>query len=227
MPVQAVRGLREDPAGFPAKFWRQGAELGWTSLLVSEEHGGGTVSGHPLQDLALIAYEFGVHAAPGPLVPVNIVAIALAASAARAHHAILGDLLSGEVTAAWCYGEHESSHGAIDLEIRQDGNELVLSGVKRPVENAGQAEFLLVTGRTGDGLSQVLIPTSTPGVTLQAMQTVDLTRRFAVVRFDDVRVPLESAIGTLGQAAEQVRRQRHVAIMIHNAESVGAMQRAF
>jgi alkylation response protein AidB-like acyl-CoA dehydrogenase len=227
MPVAAVRALRDDPAGFPAKYWRQGAELGWTSLLVGEEHGGGTVSGAPLQDLGLIAYEFGVHAAPGPLVPVNVVALALAASDTADHHTIVAGLVSGEATAAWCYAEPEASHGAIDLEIRRDGDELVLSGVKRPVENAGQAEHLLVTGRTDGGLSQVVIPATSPGMTLQPMQTVDLTRRFSVVRFDDVRVPLECAVGELGQADDQVRRQLQVAMVIHNAESVGAMQRAF
>jgi alkylation response protein AidB-like acyl-CoA dehydrogenase len=227
MPVAAVRALRDDPAGYPAKFWRQGAELGWTSLLVGEEHGGGTVSGAPLQDLGLIAYEFGMHAAPGPLVPVNIVALALGTSDSPAHHAVLGELLSGEATAAWCYSEREANHGAIELEIRLDADELVLSGEKRPVENAGQAEHLLVTGRTDSGMTQVVVPTSAAGISLQPMETVDLTRRFSVVRFDDVRVPLDAVVGQLGSADDQVRRQLRSATAIHCAETVGAMQRAF
>ena len=36
--------LRGDPAGFGRDFWRQGADLGWTSLLVPEADGGGSVS---------------------------------------------------------------------------------------------------------------------------------------------------------------------------------------
>ena len=43
--------LRHDAAGFDPAYWRRGAELGWTSLLVSEEHGGGTISGAGLVDL--------------------------------------------------------------------------------------------------------------------------------------------------------------------------------
>ena len=39
--VAGIRRLRHDPTGFDARYWRRGAELGWTSLLVSEEHGGG------------------------------------------------------------------------------------------------------------------------------------------------------------------------------------------
>jgi alkylation response protein AidB-like acyl-CoA dehydrogenase len=34
--------LRGDPAGFGRDFWRQGADLGWTSLLVPETDGGGS-----------------------------------------------------------------------------------------------------------------------------------------------------------------------------------------
>ena len=36
LPTSLVRELRNDPAGFGRDFWRQGADLGWTSLLVPE-----------------------------------------------------------------------------------------------------------------------------------------------------------------------------------------------
>src|SRR5277367_3007023 len=77
MPVERVRRLRDHTSGFEPDYWSKGADLGWSSLLVGEANGGGTVSGCALQDFALIAHEFGAHAAPGPLVPVNVVANAL------------------------------------------------------------------------------------------------------------------------------------------------------
>jgi alkylation response protein AidB-like acyl-CoA dehydrogenase len=227
MPVETVRALRDDPIGYAEKYWKQGAELGWTSLLVSEDHGGGTVSGAALQDLSLIAHEFGVHAAPGPLVPVNVVATALEASTSPAHHEILGELMAGTATAAWCFEELAAGRDATPLTIRRDGASLVISGVKRPVDDAVNAEHLLVAGETDGAWSQVLVPADAAGVSLQPMKTVDLTRRYALVRFDDVRVPVEAAVGELGAAAEQVERQRHLAMVLHSAESVGAMQRAF
>jgi alkylation response protein AidB-like acyl-CoA dehydrogenase len=76
----AVRALRDHPNGFAAEYWRRGADLGWTSLLVSEAHGGGSISSRGLVDLALVAYEFGRHAAPGPLGVVNVVAATLSES---------------------------------------------------------------------------------------------------------------------------------------------------
>ena len=81
---------------------------------------------------ALVAYEFGAHASPGPLVPANVVAAAL--SAADAHTDVLGGLLDGSALGTWAFSEPGKSLDPSDFEIRADGNELVLSGVKRPVE---------------------------------------------------------------------------------------------
>ena len=55
-----MRELRDNEAGFEPDYWRQGAELGWVSLLVPEELGGGSVSGNGPSDLALVAHAFGV-----------------------------------------------------------------------------------------------------------------------------------------------------------------------
>jgi alkylation response protein AidB-like acyl-CoA dehydrogenase len=226
-PADALRRLRDDPAGFDREYWRRGAELGWTSLLVSEGNGGGSVSGKGILDLTLIAYEFGHAAAPGPLVPSNIVAAALDASGS--HLDILADLVAGTSIASWCSGE-EPPHdhlGDMRLTITPDGDELVLQGIKRPVESASESDHLLVTGRSGDGLTQMLVPVDTPGIYVEPLHTVDLTRRFARVRFDDVRVPASAAVGAIGSADEQVERQLQLALVMLNAEFVGAMQRAF
>lgn len=228
VPVATLRGLRDDPTGFEADYWRRGAELGWTSLLVDEALGGGRVSDAGLVDLSLIAYEFGLHAAPGPLVSTNLVAAALSAAGGRPE-GVLDRLLSGEAIASWCLNE-PVPHDRLDevaLEAAVDGDEVVLDGVKRPVESAGDAGFLLVTGRTGSGLTQLLVPTDTPGISIEPMHSVDLTRRFAAVTFDGVRVPSSAVLGEVGGADEQVAWQLQLAAVLTSAESVGAMQRAF
>ena len=225
-----LRRLSDDAVGYDDKYWRRGAELGWTSLLVSEEHGGGTVSDSGLVDLTLIAYEFGRHAAPGPLVPCNLVAAALSEQAPVAHAGVLASLLSGDSVASWCFGGAHSK-GAVQgepaLRIRPDQTGVVIDGVERPVEAAGRADHLLVTGRTEEGLTQVLVPTDAPGLSFEAMRTVDLTRRFWVVRFDSVRAPSKAVIGRAGNASAQVERQLQQALVVTNAETVGAMQAAF
>ncbi len=228
-PPDAVRALRADATGFDPSFWRRGAELGWTSLLVSEAHGGGSISGAGLVDLSLVAYEFGRHAAPGPLVTTNVVAATLSAHGAAPD--VLGALLSGEGVAAWCAPVAGPDGWRPTVEATRDGPDLVLRGEARPVESAGAAGHLLVTcsdgGGDGVGTTQVLVPTSVAGVTVSPMQTIDLTRRFSQVTFDDVRVPADTVVGAMGQASADVDRQFLEFLVILNAESVGAMQTGF
>ena len=225
--VEEIRRLRDHDAGFDPDYWRRGAELGWVSLLVDEAHGGGSVSGNRLVDLSVLAHEFGRRAAPGPLITTNIVASAL--SAHDADPELLAQLLCGESVATWAHAEG-ATPGAFDdltLDITLDGQSLVLNGQKRPVESARVASHLLVTGLAVGGPSQVLVPADCPGVSVTPMEGVDLTRRFSVVTFDNVSVPVSAAVGELGGAATAIDRQLQYALIMANAEAVGAMQTGF
>jgi alkylation response protein AidB-like acyl-CoA dehydrogenase len=223
-PAADLRAMRDDPAGFSPEYWRQGAELGWTSLLVSEENGGGSISGRPIADLTLVAFEFGRHAAPGPLGPGAIVAGAISRRGDAAQRAdLLPRLLAGGAIGAWAYAEPRPQQlGEVAVEAVVDGDTVRLTGIKAPVEAGGQADELLVTARTGDGLTQVLVPAGAPGVTVKPMGTVDLTRRFATISFDGVELPLSAVVGEVGAADPDVDWQLRVAIVLQLAEMVGA-----
>jgi alkylation response protein AidB-like acyl-CoA dehydrogenase len=233
--TDALRAARDDPAGFDRAYWRRGAELGWTSLLVGEEHGGGTISASGLGDVSLVAHEFGRHAAPGPLMATNLVASALngaGASGAGVQADVLAGLLSGESVASWCAPAVGANRWRATVEARAKGPDIVLRGEARHVEAAAQADHLLVTcgdegGGGGGGGTQVLVPASAAGVSVTPMQTIDLTRRFGIVTFDDVAVPAEAVVGRAGDAAADVDRQLQVWVALLNAESVGAMQTGF
>jgi alkylation response protein AidB-like acyl-CoA dehydrogenase len=230
MPIDRLRWLGEnratpEAAEAEAEFWERGADLGWASLLVSEEAGGGSISGQGVADLSLIAYEFGRHAAPGPLVPVNLVAAAL--DDTGSHPDVLAELLVGAEVAAWCHAERGTALGDARLVIRRQGGDLVLSGVKRPVEVAAGARYLLVTGQLDGGLTQVLVPADSPGVTVTPLVTTDWTRRLGAVAFDEVRVPDSALVGPAAHAAAQVDRQLELALVVAAAEATGAMQAGF
>ena len=69
LPVVETRRWHDDPAGYDRSWLRRGAGLGWFSMLVPEQHGGGSVSGSPLLDAAIVAEEMGRHVQPGPSSP--------------------------------------------------------------------------------------------------------------------------------------------------------------
>jgi alkylation response protein AidB-like acyl-CoA dehydrogenase len=224
----ALREGRDDPAGFSRDYWRRGAELGWTSLLVDEAHGGGTISGAGLVDLSLVAYEFGQHAAPGPLLGTNVVAAALhAAGGQGVQGEVLSGLLSGEVVATWCAPAFGPDGWRPTVDAGRQGSDLVLRGEARFVESAGQADHWLVTCRDGSGTTQVLVPASAPGLAVEPLQSVDLSRRFGVVRFDGTVVAADKVVGPAGGASADVDRQLQILLVMLNAESVGAMQAGF
>jgi alkylation response protein AidB-like acyl-CoA dehydrogenase len=229
-PLATVRQLYDDPDGFDRGWWRQVAELGWTSMLVPEEHGGGTVSGNGLLDLVLVAEEMGRWVSPGPFLPTNVVAATVARSgSAEQKKDLLGAVVAGELTAAWCFDEPGTRWGpaGVGLTARADGGDFVLVGTKSPVEAAAQADHLLVTARTGEGLGQFLVPADTPGVRVTPLRSLDFCRRFATVSFEDVRVPESAVVGAPGGAAGDVEVQIQLAAALQCAETVGAVDRVF
>ena len=225
--VDVVRALRDEPAGYDAAHWRRGCELGWTSLLVAEDDGGGSVSGEGVRDLALVAYQFGRRAAPGPLVGSNVVAAALSRSGTpRQKDEVLGGILTGGIVAAWAVAEPRPHDGlgaiAMEATPTAGGGGWSLTGTKLQVESAATASHVLVTARAPDGPTQFLVPLDAPGVTVRPMQTVDLTRRFSAVTFA-VEVGADTVVGEVGGAAADVAWQLRLANVVQCAEMVGAL----
>ena len=228
VPLSKLRKDRDDPAGFDPAYWASGAELGWTMLLVGEQDGGGSVSGNGALDLSLIAYEFGKHAAPGPLVDCNVVASALSGQAGEMQRAVLQELLTGSGIATSCLGAAPwMQAGGAAVTIRRDGDDVLIDGAVFPVESAMQASHLLVTGMSEGGMTQVLVRVSAPGLAIKPLKAIDVTRRFAKVSFNGVRAPASALVGAFGGADAQVTRQIQIAAVILSAESVGAMDAAF
>jgi alkylation response protein AidB-like acyl-CoA dehydrogenase len=229
-PLTSVRKWADTPAGFDRAWWTRGTELGWTSLLVSEERGGGSVSGRGLCDLALVAEEMGALVSPGPLSPVNVVAETISRDGSdELADRFLPGLLSGDSVAAWCVAEPGRAVRAdeVGLLARPDAGEFVLAGTKSPVEAGAEADWFLVTARTPGGLTQFIVPAAAPGIDVARMHGLDLVRRHAKVRFDNVRVPRSSVVGQLDAAADAFERQLRTALVLQCAETVGATERVF
>jgi alkylation response protein AidB-like acyl-CoA dehydrogenase len=93
------------------------------------------------------------------------------------------------------------------------------------VEDADVADHLLVAGHDGHGVTQFLLPSSTPGITVVPMQGLDFARRLFRVVFDDVDAPAASVVGAPGGAGDAIDRQLQLAFVLQCAESVGGADR--
>jgi alkylation response protein AidB-like acyl-CoA dehydrogenase len=150
---------------------------------------------------------------------------------------LLPGLMSGDRIGSWAYAEPRPFErlGAVGVRARWSNGQYVLSGHKAPVEAAGQADLFLVTaageasgaGRAGGagGLLQFLVPADTPGVSVRAMRTLDISRRYGHVVFDEAAVPASALLGQEGTAGAEVERQLQIAVVIQLAELAGTMDR--
>jgi alkylation response protein AidB-like acyl-CoA dehydrogenase len=227
-PIGALRRQVEGKTGFDRKVWREGAELGWLALFTPETHGGIAESAQGVVDAAILAEELGRVVFSGPFLPVNVVALAIAGTGSQAQQAeLLPALSGGELVAAWCFsGPGITSGLEPGLRVTQAGADFVLEGTASYVEAADHADRLLVTGAAEGGLSQFILPAQTAGVAIRPLETLDLGRTLAEVRFEGVRVGAGALLGEAGGAADAVERQLQLAVTLQCAETVGVIDRA-
>lgn len=116
-------------------------------------------------------------------------------------------ILRAEITASLGMSEPGAGSDLAGLRTtaRLDGDHLVVNGQKVWTSGAHHADVLLTFVRTDPdapkhkGISVVLIPTDTPGVTRRPFGSIASRddHDFNEVFFDEVRVPAENLVGTL------------------------------
>jgi alkylation response protein AidB-like acyl-CoA dehydrogenase len=207
---------------FDREVWRRGAELGWTAMLIPPGHDGGSVTAQPLVDLVVLGEELGRTLNPGPFVPCNVVAGAVVRFGSEAQaEEYLPVLASGQATAAWCLsGDGFPERSAVEVRAEREDGGWRLDGKASYVHGGGNASVLLVaaTARSG-ALSHFLVPRPSTGLSERNIKGLDVTRRFAEVRFEGVRLP-PTALLPGGQ--DVVDHCLAVATVLQSAESVGA-----
>jgi alkylation response protein AidB-like acyl-CoA dehydrogenase len=226
LPLVKTRELHDDPAGFDRTWFQRSAELGWFAMLVPEELGGGSVSGDGLLDAALVADVLGRGVQPGPFIPMNVVAEAVARHGSEAARAeVLPGLVSGAIVATWAFADGVGGwdEGA-GVTATRGGDGITLSGVRGFVQEAPSADRLLVAATLDGEPVQVLVPADAAGVTLTPLTSLDLSRRFAHLHLENVAVGHDDLLGGgTGALEEQLR----TALVLLVAETVGAMDRLF
>jgi alkylation response protein AidB-like acyl-CoA dehydrogenase len=184
---------------------------------VPEELGGGSVSGLGVADLAVVAEQRGRTLQPGPFTGTNVLAAAVASSAAEQLRGELLPLLAaGEAHGAMVFDELGSG---LPASAAKDGGLAIADAVVRAHE-APAADWLLVVLSVEGELRRVVIRKDTPGVEVRALETFDLTSQIGEVAFAGAVVPRENVLG-VGDALED----RALGALLTLVDSVGAMSR--
>ncbi|ADP82297.1 acyl-CoA dehydrogenase domain-containing protein [Pseudofrankia inefficax] len=191
-----------------------------------EGSGGGSISGNGLADLLPVAFQFGRHAAPGPLIGTNVVAAALGRwGSTDRHGAPLSELLDGDATAAWAPVPRRHRAGPSNTPVRavRSGDGFVLDGTVPRVEAGAPTGCLLVTALVDDAPSHFLVPLDAPGVQVSQLRGLDLVRRYSAVTFQEVTVAASAQVD--GAVDDEVLLD--LTAVLQAGEIVGAMERAF
>ncbi|MET0295438.1 MAG: acyl-CoA dehydrogenase family protein [Phenylobacterium sp.] len=224
-PLSSVRAAYDD-MNVDRERWRKLAELGWLGLGADESVGGYTLSGKAGQDLAIVAEEMGRLISAGPFAATCAAISALGKS--PAHAELAQSVIAGESLVAWAFGERVNIWSPEGFTTRLAGaaGSQTLNGAKAYVEAGADAEHFLVTARGESGVTQVLVPRDAKGVSVQPGRSLDFVRKFATVTFEGVPLPADAVVGDPAADA-QVERQLQLLLLLQNAESIGAVEKAY
>lgn len=203
-PVSELRRLRDsrNEDGFSRELWSGMKDMGWTGILIDEDHGGSDF-GHV--GMALVCEEMGRTLAASPFLSTAV----MAATA-------IGRGGSGEQKKKWLPAiaeakaiialavdegrKHAPEKTALKAELA--GNAFTLNGEKTFVVDGHIADAIIVAARTagepGDknGISLFLVDAKAPGISVERVITVD-SRNSARIKFDNV-----NAVEALGETGK-------------------------
>ena len=191
----------ETAAGYDPAVWAQAAgEIGLQGLVVPERHGG---SGATAVELGVVFEEMGAALHGGPfLASVGLATTALLEIGdGEAAAQYLPGLAAGTTIAALAWAGREPA--ASTLTARRTDGGWAVSGMAGIVVDGATAGLVLVGAHTDAGPSLFAVTAEGAGLTRTPLITLDLTRKLAELRFDEVPARL---VGSEGGAGPALRR---------------------
>src|SRR5215217_5665600 len=173
-PSSYVRTMFEDERGFTDEVWGAVVDLGWTGLLVPEEHGGLGLGLVDLQE------ELGRALFPGPWFSSAVLATLAARRLGLDDR--LASLAAGAARGTVALDElgHGDPVDRVRTRARRTGGRWLLDGLKPVVPDGHTADWALVVARTEHGLGTFVVeaPEAEP------VPSWDGTRKLARLAFD-------------------------------------------
>jgi alkylation response protein AidB-like acyl-CoA dehydrogenase len=232
-PTTHVRAMEEVLTGYSPELWQKMTELGWAGLMFPEQHGG---SGYTFVELCVLLEECGRALLPSPFHATVLtfgLPILFGGSAAQQAH-YLPAIAAGKHLGTLALTEPSASFEPSGVNVRAVAHNggFVINGTKLFVTNAHTADTLLVAVRSSDaggpagGISLLLVPGNTPGVTKTPLQTIAADRQFEV-EFRQVEVGAEALLGPLHEGWPLIKQTIAYATVAKCSDMVGMAQAAF
>ena len=226
---KVVRKLMEGPDAHDLNLWNKMAGLGWTALGIPEQYGG---VGSFL-DLIVVLEEAGRALLPGPFFATMGLAVpALIEAGTEAQKKeVLGAITEGKARATLAFTEPSGRWDAagVTLAAKPAGGGWRLDGVKLFVPDAAGADYTVVAARTRgegeEGISLFLVKGRPKGMSVNPLQTLDMTRRWNEIRFDGVELEADAIMGAPHKAWPALKRTLEWATAGLCAEMIGGAQK--
>jgi alkylation response protein AidB-like acyl-CoA dehydrogenase len=226
-PVSEVRRLMATEAGYDPAAWAQLGQLGLAGLTIPEKYGGSGCG--PVEQL-IACEEMGAALLCAPYLASAVLAAGalLASGDATAQADLLPGIASGETIATLAVPEDDGLWMPDEFRVtaRPSGHRYLLDGRKSFVLDGMIADLILVAASSDDGPALFAVggpgDDGAPGLSSRAMQTLDMTRKQAVLTFTGTPGRL---VGQPGQVAAIVAQAVRGGVLALAAEQVGGAQR--
>jgi alkylation response protein AidB-like acyl-CoA dehydrogenase len=217
-----VRALMESELGFERSQWKEMAQLGWQGMAIPEEFGG---AGFGYLELAILFEEMGRTLLPAPfLSTVGLAApLILELGSDEQRRELLPAIASGDKVVAVAFTEPDGSWelGKVGATATKQANGWTLDGTKSFVIDGLGADDVLVLARAGRELNVFWV--AGDDIERRGLETMDMTRKLAELKFDSVRVPDERRLGTAAETS--FARVLEKAIVLLANEQVGGAEK--
>lgn len=203
-------------SGWNESFTRNLADQGWVGMTIPAQYGG---AGRSFIERYVVTEELLAAGAPVAahwIADRQIAPALLRYGTERQREDLLPKIARGEFFFALGMSEPDAGSDLASVQLRatRANGGWVLRGTKIWTSGAHRAHAIMALARTArltddrrQGLSQFIVPTSAPGLTIRPIPLLTKEHHFNEVFFDDVFVPEANILGVEGEGWNQVTNE--------------------
>lgn len=206
------------------------AKMGWLEMAMPLLGGDRKAAREASINMAVVCAEMARYLQAEPIVAVSLAISAIANYGTESlREKLTPRLINGDEVAIWCFPEVENNSASDpSVILTRDKTGATLNGTLYLVDFLMQGDYYIATAIDDEKKKvQVVIRASDRGVSIEALETLDITRRYARIHLYEVRVPQECILRTGGTAATVMDEEIAIATALQCVEMVAATSEIF